>query len=568
MSLEFSKLNIAKFDDLKKISKSIMNKFFLITLLLSISTLTFSQNTTTKIFFDKSGKATTEALAYYYRTIESPAYYKSFYLTGTIYFEGKILNANKNNELGNLYAGKCQWYYKNGKLKTVKTFDEKGVENGESIYYFENGKVWKEISYVNGKIKDNTFIEYDETGQANKIFEEEFNNNVNDWDLYQSDKSACVIADGMLELNALTAEGTSRFIAIPNNSSHIIIEALIDISTLKNGAKAGIIYGFKDWQNYNFFVITTSTFYVGTVFEGLSAVKAEDMYASNILKTGYNNLKILNIEDKSIFSINGEVQINANSYRLYGSKVGFVVSGNNKITIDKLITKEVNYNVNNNAEIGGQNEDKNVKATGSGFFISKNGYLATNYHVIDEAKTIFVETKYDGVVKNYKATVIRSDKENDISILKIDDEKFMGLPKLEYAFKESGAMDVGASVFTIGFPLALTGMGKEAKFTDGKISSKTGYNNSINTFQTTVPVQPGNSGGPLFDDKGKLIGIINAKIKDGDNVSYGIKLNYLKNLIEVLSETIDMPNNTTISALTLPEQVKILSNYVVLIKIK
>jgi S1-C subfamily serine protease len=116
--------------------------------------------------------------------------------------------------------------------------------------------------------------------------------------------------------------------------------------------------------------------------------------------------------------------------------------------------------------------------------------------------------------------------------------------------------------------MALAGMGKETKFTDGKISSKTGYNNSINSFQTSVPVQPGNSGGPLFDDKGKLIGVINAKIKEADNVSYAIKLNYIKNLIEILPETIDIPNDTSVSNLSLQEQVKLLSNYVVLIKIK
>ena len=71
-------------------------------------------------------------------------------------------------------------------------------------------------------------------------------------------------------------------------------------------------------------------------------------------------------------------------------------------------------------------------------------------------------------------------------------------------------------------------MGKAAKFTDGKISSKTGYNNAINSYQTSIPVQPGNSGGPLFNDKAQLIGVINSAIKDADNVSYAIKLSLSK----------------------------------------
>lgn len=124
--------------------------------------------------------------------------------------------------------------------------------------------------------------------------------------------------------------------------------------------------------------------------------------------------------------------------------------------------------------------------------------------------------------------------DNDLAVIKINDEAFKTLDPLKYSFKESGGVEVGSSVFTIGYPLALSGMGKEAKFTDGKISSKTGYNNAVNTYQTSIPVQPGNSGGPIFSDKGQLIGIVNAKIRDADNVSYGIKLNYIKNIIELL----------------------------------
>ena len=70
-------------------------------------------------------------------------------------------------------------------------------------------------------------------------------------------------------------------------------------------------------------------------------------------------------------------------------------------------------------------------------------------------------------------------------------------------------------------------MGKEAKFTDGKISAKTGYEGAVNSFQSTIPVQPGNSGGPVFNDLGQLVGVINARINNADNVSYAIKLNYI-----------------------------------------
>ena len=113
-------------------------------------------------------------------------------------------------------------------------------------------------------------------------------------------------------------------------------------------------------------------------------------------------------------------------------------------------------------------------------------------------------------------------------------------------------------------------MGKEIKFTDGRISSKTGFKGDITTYQSTTPIQPGNSGGPLFDFKGNLIGINNAKIitEDVEGVSYSIKSSYLLNLIDVLPETIPLPSSTQLASKPLTEQIKILSDYVVIIKVK
>ena len=110
-------------------------------------------------------------------------------------------------------------------------------------------------------------------------------------------------------------------------------------------------------------------------------------------------------------------------------------------------------------------------------------------------------------------------------------------------------------------------MGKEAKFTDGKISAKTGYNNAINAFQTSIPVQPGNSGGPVFTEKGLLVGLINSTVHETDNVSYAIKLNYVRTLIELLPESIVLPNYNS-QTLTTEQLIKNLTPYVVLIKIK
>lgn len=204
---------------------------------------------------------------------------------------------------------------------------------------------------------------------------------------------------------------------------------------------------------------------------------------------------------------------------------------------------------------------------GSGFFIDGNGYIATNYHVIDGASEIEVDFIKDNQKQSCKAKIISSDKQNDLAIIKIEDDKFKPYLKLPYSFKTT-ITDVGSNVFALGYPMALTVMGEEVKFTDGKISSKTGFQGDITTYQISVPVQPGNSGGPLFDYDGNIIGVVNAKIMAADNVSYAIKLTYLKNLIDVIPDKLILPNDITISQKTLTEKIKILSNYVVLIKIR
>ena len=120
--------------------------------------------------------------------------------------------------------------------------------------------------------------------------------------------------------------------------------------------------------------------------------------------------------------------------------------------------------------------------------------------------------------------------------------------------------------------MALSLMGTEIKFTDGKISSKTGIQGDITTYQISVPIQPGNSGGPLFDYDGNLIGItssgVNRELDITENVNYAIKSSYLKNIVDVLDYKLTLPKDRLIANKTLTEKIKILSDYVVLIKIR
>ena len=206
---------------------------------------------------------------------------------------------------------------------------------------------------------------------------------------------------------------------------------------------------------------------------------------------------------------------------------------------------------------------------GSGIIISKSGHIITNNHVIDDKDDIEVEFILDDEVQKFNAEIIQVDKVNDLAIIKILDVNFDGIDEPPYNFKTRSS-DVGTKVYAFGYPMALSLMGKEMKVTDGIISSKTGFDGDITKYQISAPIQGGNSGGPLFDDKGNFIGINAAKlnVKIADNVGYSIKTSYVLNLIDILPKSIDLPSNKKLANLTLIEQIKQISKYVVLVKVK
>ena len=214
------------------------------------------------------------------------------------------------------------------------------------------------------------------------------------------------------------------------------------------------------------------------------------------------------------------------------------------------------------------NPNAGWKGTGTGFFIDVNGYVVTNYHVIEVGSTFEVNITKNGNTTPYKAKVVSQDKQNDLAILKIEDENFTPFTKLQYNF-DTQIKDVGSSVFALGYPLTSV-MGTEIKFTDGKISAKSGYQGDITTYQISVPIQSGNSGGPLFDEKGNLVGITSSGLNKqiADNANYAIKTSYLKLLVDATDDKLSLPSNEGLTDLPLTEQIKVLSEYVVLIRVK
>lgn len=235
-------------------------------------------------------------------------------------------------------------------------------------------------------------------------------------------------------------------------------------------------------------------------------------------------------------------------------------------------TMKLHTDANNSDEVfvrmsgGTQFDNANIYAekwSGTGFAL-KGGYILTNYHVIEEANTINIYGVGGDFTTGIKATVIGSDKSNDLALLKISGSIPASFNSVPYGFKSKIA-DVGEDVYVLGYPLTAT-MGEEVKLTNGIISARTGFDGDVSQYQISAPVQPGNSGGPLIDYNGNVIGVVCAKHAGTENVSYAVKTSQVRNLIESVSDLSIMNTTNLIQGKSLKDQVKFVNKYVYIIK--
>ncbi|HEX7863215.1 MAG TPA: trypsin-like peptidase domain-containing protein [Verrucomicrobiae bacterium] len=157
---------------------------------------------------------------------------------------------------------------------------------------------------------------------------------------------------------------------------------------------------------------------------------------------------------------------------------------------------------------------------GSGFFINEEGYLITNFHVIENETQISIEVYHNknGQLdrRTYKQVrIVAMNKFADLALLKVDDKD---APKFAWVLMgDSDALSVGDRVFAIGSPLGL-----ERTVTEGILSTKTRALAGELYMQTTTQINPGNSGGPLFNLKGEVVGVTNMKIQFGEGLGFAI----------------------------------------------
>lgn len=300
--------------------------------------------------------------------------------------------------------------------------------------------------------------------------------------------------------------------------------------------------------------------------------RSTDKYRVIILESSHNGWSLGQIKGfVSFSSINGVYSLkyytrNSNGENLESQNVILVVESPIIVSFNRMDGAKINmiklYPKVEGTEAGSVSGSEKMWS-GSSIVIGDR-YLATNNHVVDGARSLVISGLNDNYNKDYSVEVVAVDKNVDLAIIKVTDPDFEGFGFPTYGISTTTA-DVGTDIFVLGYPIT-TVMGQEIKLTTGVISSKTGYQGDPATYQISAAVQPGNSGGPMFDGEGNLIGIVVSKITQAENVGYAIKLSNLRNLVESCSDRISFDYTNRISQLPLTEKIKKISPFVYYVK--
>ena len=180
-----------------------------------------------------------------------------------------------------------------------------------------------------------------------------------------------------------------------------------------------------------------------------------------------------------------------------------VYSEDDELNMSQLIISEASiddlFSLNSESFDEGIYESIPSGGSGTGFVINSEGHLLTNHHVIEDCSTISFQIRGS---ESENISLVSSNPSADLALLKLDD--FSGDPA---KFSRTTGTQMGAELFVYGFPLA-GDLSTQGNFTNGIVSATSGLNDDMTQFQMTAPVQPGNSGGPVLNRNGNVIGVV------------------------------------------------------------
>jgi serine protease Do len=202
-----------------------------------------------------------------------------------------------------------------------------------------------------------------------------------------------------------------------------------------------------------------------------------------------------------------------------------------------------------------------VRYNGTGFLIDPKGLMITNAHVVKNSRNIFVQNNKGD---QFKAFVVKLDVARDVAIIKIDDDSFKSFASLPYGFKKATS-DIAEPIFTLGYPR------DEVVYGEGYLSARTGYNGDTLSCQIFIAANPGNSGGPIFNHNGEVIGILSAKETEAEGAVFAVQSKYIYQVLDELRksslyENTKLSSKSSLSGLDKVQQVKKIQDFVFMVK--
>ena len=210
------------------------------------------------------------------------------------------------------------------------------------------------------------------------------------------------------------------------------------------------------------------------------------------------------------------------------------------------------------------------KSGGSGFLIDGQGYLVTNAHVVQIPKTDKLVSTLRVVNKerSYAASIVYIDQNNDIAILKIDDKNWKPVANLPYSLRKS-AVDLGEEIFTLGYPR------NSIVYNRGYLSAASGYGEGYKddtlSVQIAIGANHGNSGGPVLDKNGDIIGILSTRDKSANEVVFALKASNINHALDQLKKddafkSVKLPAHSSLKGADRVQQIKKIQDCVFMVK--
>ena len=195
-------------------------------------------------------------------------------------------------------------------------------------------------------------------------------------------------------------------------------------------------------------------------------------------------------------------------------------------------------------------ENAKLISGGSGFLINTKGYIITNAHVLKGTDAVVVNSKGE----EFNASILHIDLEKDLALLKINDPDYQRLEAIPYNIHK-GNTDLGEQVFTLGYPR------NNIVYGEGYLSARAGYNSDSSTFQVHISANPGNSGGPIFNNNGEVIGILSTRQAQADGVVFAVKSKNIYRMLDELKksdtalEKFKFPHHSSLKGLERKQQI-------------